>query len=323
MKIIILQTNSSVTAQLGPILQANGYTIETVDHADGIVERLVDGSPPDLLLVDCNLGEPGFSEICRALKNDPEFTTVPILAVETEKMTPQLDALIDAGCDDILCHPVDAASFLMRVRALVRLRKKLIRLDDAESVLYALARGLEAKDPYTQGHMDRVASYAVELGKRLGVHGRDLEILRKGGMLHDVGKIAIPDAVLTKPGRYTPEEFAVMKKHPALGCQICEKLRSINDCLPIIRHHHERLDGTGYPDGLKGPEIPMLVRIVTVVDIYDALRSKRSYKEAFGVERSFEILWQEAGQGWWDRDVVAAWEKAVRERSPDEIPAAS
>jgi putative two-component system response regulator len=170
----------------------------------------------------------------------------------------------------------------------------------------------EAKDPYTMGHADRVAQYAVELGQELGISGYELRVLRKGAMLHDVGKIAIPDSILLKPGKYTTDEFDVMKKHPVLGCDICQKLHSVREALPLIRYHHEKLNGSGYPDGLKGDAIPPLVRIVSIVDIYDALRSRRVYKDAFSIDQSFKIMWEEVDKGWWDKDILATWEKRAR-----------
>ena len=202
-------------------------------------------------------------------------------------------------------------SFLYRLRSLLGLDQG----EDSESILHTLSRAIEAKDPYTLGHADRVSQYAIELGRSLGVNNADLNTLHRGGLLHDIGKIAIPDAILLKPGKYTDEEFTAMKQHPVLGCEICQKLRSVQDALPIIRHHHERLDGSGYPDGLHGNSISPLVRIVTIVDIYDALRSRRTYKEAFSIDISFKIMWEEAEKGWWDKDVLAHWEKLIRSKN--------
>jgi putative two-component system response regulator len=199
-------------------------------------------------------------------------------------------------------------SFFNRLRSLLNPAKG----DDPESILNTLSRAIEAKDPYTLSHAERVSQYAMNLGRSLGVGGADLETLHKGGLLHDVGKIAISDEILLKPGKFSEEEFIAMKKHPILGCEMCEKVATLKDALPIIRHHHERLDGSGYPDGLREQAISPLVRIVTIVDIYDALRSRRSYKEPFSVDVSFKIMWEEAEKGWWDKGVLAHWEKLIR-----------
>jgi putative two-component system response regulator len=141
---------------------------------------------------------------------------------------------------------------------------------------------------------------------------KDINTLRKGGKLHDIGKIAIPDSILLKPGRYSPEEYTTMKAHPVVGCDICERLRSVSDALPLIRFHHERLDGSGYPDGLKNGAISPLVRIMSIVDIFDALRSVRVYKEAYSIDKTFEVMWEEAHKGWWDKDILTSWESLVR-----------
>lgn len=283
-----------------------------IESAESAVALWKENSPPELIIVDGTIENSVALDLCRTIKTDPDLSLIPILAVEMKKNGLKRADFEAVQCDDILPFPVESDSFAFRVKSLLRLRRVTAGLDNAENVLYTLARTLEAKDPYTMGHMDRVAFFAVELGKALGVHGHDLETLRKGGLLHDVGKIAIPDAILLKPGKYTEEEFAVMKKHPLLGCQICEKLRSIKDTLPLIRHHHERLNGTGYPDRLGGDQIPQLVRIVTIVDIYDALRSRRVYKQAFSLDKSFQIMWEEVEKGWWDRHVLKTWEKSVR-----------
>lgn len=203
-------------------------------------------------------------------------------------------------------------TLLTQVRSLIWPADDDEPLDNAEDVLFALARAIEAKDPSTMGHADRVAEYATRLGAALGVSDREINVLRQGGKLHDIGKIGIPDAILLKPGKYEPAEFEVMKRHPIIGCEICGKLRSISEAVPLIRHHHEKLDGSGYPDRLSGDQIPQLARIITIVDIFDALRSQRAYKEAFTVEKSFEIMWQEVEKGWWDRNILSAWEKIIR-----------
>jgi putative two-component system response regulator len=157
-----------------------------------------------------------------------------------------------------------------------------------------------------------VSRFAVALGKSLNLPQEQLDTLDKGGLLHDIGKMAVPDAILLKPGTLTQEEFAIMKPHSMIGCSICERLRSAKDALPLIRNHHEKLDGSGYPDGLKGDEISLLVRLITVVDIYDALTSQRSYKSAWTNEETFRIMYEEVKRGWWDGDLVRAWEKFIQ-----------
>jgi len=310
-KIVIGQTDSRLS-QLLPVLVASGdYEVHITDRGERVLEIIHLGSPPDLLVLETTLNDPDSLVLCQILKQDPVCSAVPILIIDMAGGQDD-SKYVQAGCDDVIAGPIHAETLIARVKSLLRLKTIVDERDDAETVLNALARTLEAKDPYTLGHADRVAQYAVELGKALGVSGYDSQVLRKGGMLHDLGKIAIPDAILLKPGRYTPEEFAIMKRHPVLGCEICGKLRTMHDALPLIRHHHERLDGSGYPDGIRGEALSPLTRIISIVDIYDALRSQRSYKEAFTVDKSFEILWQEVEKGWWDRNVLKAWETLIR-----------
>lgn len=310
-KIIIGQSDSVLSRTLDLATAGADFEIHIAEKGDRVAEMARLGAAPDLVVLDIALQGPDAASLCHAFKQDPYLTETPILIIDSAGDGDHA-ALLAAGCDDILSGALHHDTLMARIRSLIRLKAITDQRDDAEAILYTLARTIEAKDPYTMGHADRVAQYGVKLGKHMGVSAYDAQILRQGGMLHDIGKLAIPDAILLKPGRYTPEEFSVMKRHPTLGCDICGKLRSVRDALPLIRHHHEKLDGSGYPDGLRQDAIPPLVRIVSIVDIYDALRSQRSYKEAFTVDKSFEIMWQEVEKGWWDRTLLSAWEALIR-----------
>lgn len=319
-KILIGQIDSRFFQSFGKLFPAPRFALQMAERGDHILDLMENGSPPDLLILDMEMQDPDAVQICRTVKANPALATIPILIL-THGSNPEVQTqAVEAGCDDFLIEPIVPNVLMARVSSLLRIKLLTDELDSAENVLYTLARTIEAKDRYTLGHADRVAGYAMELGRKLGVSGDDIQVLRKGGMLHDIGKLAIPDEILTKPGKFTPDEFNVMKRHPTLGCDICEKLKTIRDALPIIRHHHEKLDGSGYPDGLKGTDIPPTVRIVTIVDIYDALRSKRSYKDAFSIDKTFQIMWEEVEKGWWDKDIISTWEKIVRARSADPFP---
>jgi putative two-component system response regulator len=157
---------------------------------------------------------------------------------------------------------------------------------------------IEIRDPYTEGHCQRIANYATALGERLGLPEEDLKALYRGGFLHDLGKIGIPDTILLKPGPLTPAEFEVVKQHPVIGSKLCEGLRTLRRALPIIRSHHERLDGSGYPDGLVGDAVPLLAQILSTVDVYDALTTPRPYKPALSRKEARDTLLDEARKNW-------------------------
>ncbi|MCB4756411.1 MAG: HD domain-containing protein [Elusimicrobia bacterium] len=311
-QIVMAHTQPEVSTRFASFLQENGLRVLFADSGHKLLELLRQDPKPDLMVVDYNLQDPAINEFCHTIKSDPNLSGIPAILLVAENQVTEVSHIIESGCGDIIVQPVSPPVLLARIRFLLRLKGMSPPADDAESVLYTLTRTIEAKDSYTMGHADRVALFAMDLGAATGVNGAELEILRKGGKLHDIGKIAIPDAILMKPGKYEPAEFEVMKKHPVLGCEICGKLKSVQEALPLIRHHHEHLDGTGYPDGLTGDQIPALVRIVAIVDIYDALRSKRIYKEAFPMDETFQTMWEEAHRGWWDKDLLDRWESLVR-----------
>src|SRR5207248_8333535 len=219
---------------------------------------------------------------------------------------------IEAGCDDFLTKPFDSTELHARIQSLVRLKRYTDELESAEAVILGLGATIEARDPCTNGHCQRLAHYATRLGKSLGLDAEDLAALERGGFLHDIGKIAVPDAVLLKDGHLAPHESRVMRKHPIVGDSLCAGLRSLSKVRPIVRHHHERLDGTGYPDGLRTGEVPLLAQIVGVVDVFDALTTERPYRKPLERGVAFQVLAEEAKKGWRDRALVEAFIAAVR-----------
>jgi putative two-component system response regulator len=288
---------------LEDLLRTEGYGVRTAQDGEQALERVRE-APPDLILLDVMMPKLDGFEVCRLLKTSKDTVFIPIIIITALNRLEQKLKGIEAGADDFLTKPFNSAELLTRVRSLLKVKQLTDELENAETVLFSLALGVEAKDPYTEGHCERLSAFSHQLGRAMGLPEEELIALRRGGILHDIGKIGIPDAVLLKPGKLTPDEWMVMREHPLIGERICKPLRSLKLVLPIIRHHHERWDGSGYPDGLKGEEIPVTARVLQAVDVYDALRTKRPYKPAFPQEQVFEIMRAEAAKGWWDRRIV-------------------
>jgi putative two-component system response regulator len=177
-------------------------------------------------------------------------------------------------------------------------------IDETDGLLFALGQAVEQRDRYMAGHCERLAFMGVSLGVAMGLERMSLLALYRGGYLHDLGKVGIPDSILFKPVNLTAREWVVMRSHPARGEEICRHLKSLAPVLPIIRHHHERFDGSGYPDGLRGPQIPLLARVLQIADIYDALTSRRPYKPAYSAAKAIETIREETRRGWRDPDIV-------------------
>ena len=295
-----LKTNVRMLEQA---LAKDGYTILTAfSGADALL--VVQRERPDLVLMDIRMPGRDGIEVCRQLKHDSATRLMPIVLMTGFSSAEDRIGAIEAGADDFLAKPVDVAELRARVKSLVRLKRYTDDLDSAESVIMSLARTIEARDPNTEGHCERLARFAVTLGARLGLAEDDLAALHRGGHLHDIGKVAVPDAVLRKPGPLTDEEYDVIKRHPVVGDELLGSLRSMRRVRSVVRHHHERLDGTGYPDGLKGDNVPLLAQIVGVVDVYDALTSVRPYKPAWTPARAYEALREEVVKGWRRADLV-------------------
>jgi len=309
--ILLADDDRIVQETIESLLTRSGYHLVFAANGEDALER-VKTLQPDLCILDIDMPRMSGLEVCRKIKGSPDTKLTPVIIFTGYASEHEKQRALESGCDDFLTKPVQPVELLARIKSLIRVKTLTDALEDAEVVLFTLARTIEAKDRYTLGHADRVARYAVSLGRALGFSPEKIELLRKGGILHDIGKLGVPDAVLQKEGPLDPKEWDVMRKHPTMGCEICQKLKGVKDVLPMIRNHHERLDGTGYPDGLKGDQIPDVVRIVNIVDIYDALTTRRSYKEAFPVAKAFHIMWEEVEKGWWDKDLLKIWENLVR-----------
>ncbi len=263
----------------------------------------------DLVIVADKAPELGAVEFCRMLKRTPATQFLPVfvafesVAFESEDADAEVKA-IEAGADAILARPFRPRAIRARIQASLRQKAKIDALDDSETVLVSLAQSVEQRDPALAQHCERLASMAAGMGMSLGLPAGDVIALQRGGYLHDVGKIAIPDQILFKEGPLTPEEWEVMKSHTERGARICSNMRSLESVVPIIRHHHEKWDGSGYPSGLKGTEIPLLARILQVADIYDSLTTHRPYKAALPPEEALRMIQQEVARGWRDPQLV-------------------
>jgi len=303
-RILVVDDNPGMVELMRELLVSHGYEVVTVPdaaHAEVEVHR----HAPDLILSDVVMpGRSGY-ELCHQLKEDPATRLIPFLLITGLSDREDKVKGIEAGADDFLNKPIFPAELFARVKSLLKLKEFTDELETAESVLCTLGLSVEARDPYTEGHCERLSKRAAALGRHLGLDEDSIIALRRGGYLHDLGKIAVPDEILKKGSNLTPDEWKVMKQHPVTGENICKPLKSLRLVLPIIRYHHEHSDATGYPDGLRQGQIPLLPRILQVVDVYDALRTARPYKPARTHEQAALTMRVEAQNGLWDEDLVA------------------
>lgn len=313
--ILVADDNEANRELLSEWLSAEGYKV--VSATDGQQARQAVGSGSiDLALLDVVMPRPTGFEVCQAMKSQPETRLIPVVLITSLNSDDDRIQGIMCGADDFLSKPVNKHELLARVHSLRRLKQFTDELDNAETVLFSLALSIEAKDPYTEGHCDRLSKYSVALGEKLGLSDELRVALRRGGLVHDIGKLSVPEHILLKPGPLTPEERKIMEQHTIVGERICAPLRSFRHVLPIIRHHHEKWDGSGYPDGLKGEQIPLTARILQITDIYDALTTDRPYRKALPPEKAIAIMREEVKRGWWDGSMLDNFEAIVHGYEP-------
>jgi putative two-component system response regulator len=301
--VLVVDDSPTNVALLKELLARDGHTVLTA--ADGIEAlAIVERERPEVVLSDVVMPGLNGHELCRAIKANLATRLTPVVLVTSLHGREERLKGINAGADEFLIKPVDPPEVCARVRSLMRLKRYTDELDSAEAVIMSLARTVEARDPCTEGHCQRLSKLGAALGTRLGLGAEDISALTRGGVLHDLGKIGIADAVLLKPGILTAAEFEQMKQHTLIGDHLCSELRCLQAVRPIVRHHHERLDGSGYPDGLRGSAVPLLAQIIGVVDVYDALVSERPYHWPIDSDRALEVLRKQAAMGWRDGELV-------------------
>jgi putative two-component system response regulator len=304
-KILVVDDISANVELLSSLLTRTGYQVVTA--SDGEQElQIVEENQPDLVLMDVLMPKLSGYEVCQRIKRNPVTRLTPVVLITALNEREDRIQGINAGADDFLTKPFNPHELKARVRSLVRLKRYTDDLDSAESVIMSLALVIEARDAYTDGHCQRLAAYATSLGSALGLGDEDLAALFRGGYLHDVGKVGIPDAVLLKSERLSAAEYECIKHHAVIGDRLCGELRSLRRVRPIVRHHHERLDGSGYPDGLRGDAIPLLAQVMGIVDVYDDITTSRPYKPAASPERACDELMGEVKHGWRRKDLVDA-----------------
>ena len=301
--ILVVEDDAHIREVLAGLLGALGYRLLLAASAEQALETL-DVVSPDLVLTDVHLGAMSGVELCARLKADPRYELMPVVILTAVGDLEARVAGLAAGADAFFTKPVEFVELRTRLSALLRVKTLLDQLERAEAVITTLALTIEARDPYTLGHCDRLSRYAVAVGDALGLDPEMQRALRLGGYLHDLGKIAVPDGILLKPGPLDPIEQERIRAHPGAGSDLVLGLRSMELVRPIMRHHHEKWDGSGYPDGLKGEAIPLGARIISVVDVFDALHTDRPYKSALSRPDTVSLLIRETDAGYWDPRIV-------------------
>lgn len=311
--VLVVEPSEAERVSLAGLFSAEGYAVDAVRDGSSAMAAIL-ARPPDVLVVEVDLPESSGFDLCRRVRRNSATRLLPIILLSSRAGRSRIEGL-DAGADDVLTRPVDTDELLARARSLLRMKQYTDDLDSASAILTTLASMMEGRDGNAAGHCSRMANYATSLGRALEVSEAEIQVLYRGAFLHDVGMLAISDFVLRKPGPLDPEEYELVKSHTILGDELCANLRSLQAVRPVIRWHHERLDGSGYPDGLRGDEVPVLAQIVSVVDVYEAVTMGRPYQRARSREEAIEALRDDVGRGWRRADIVAAFARMMELRS--------
>ncbi len=302
-KVLVVDDHAASRMTAVALLGMEGYEVIEADSGYAAV-HLISEKQPDLILLDVMMPEMDGFEVCQLLKQDEQTRLIPVIFITALNDRRSRIRGIEVGADDFLSKPFDRVELAARVKSLVRQKRLNEDLDHAEKALFSIARAIETRDPNTGDHCERLVNLGKAFGEYLGLTRHQIRDLMWGGYLHDIGKVGIPDSVLLKKGKLTAQEWEVMRQHVLIGEKICQPLRSMRGVIPIIRSHHERWDGSGYPDGLKEDEIPFLAQVFQMIDIYDALTSERPYKKAFTPTEALSMMEEETDKGWRDKKLM-------------------
>ncbi len=319
-KILVVDDDAVTRAVITQVLQQEGVfeVTEAVDGAAALDQ--FSRVQPDLVLLDVIMPELDGFEVCRRIKQDQATRLTPVVLLTALDSTGDRVRGIEAGADEFLTKPVEKVELLARVRSLLNLKRFTDDLERAEALILMLASAIEARDPYTEGHCNRLSEYCRRFAERIGLGADEVEACRLGGIVHDIGKVMVPDSVLESPFKLTDKQRKIMEQHTRKGEEICKGLKSFRALLPIIRSHHEKQDGSGYPDRLSGEDIPITAMVLQIADVYDALTTARPYKEAYSPEKAFRIMREEVSRGWWDPELCEQFIAMMAETDTEPAP---
>lgn len=308
--ILIVDDQEIISRLLEETLRSEGYAVRIAYNGLDALEE-VQKQKPDLIITDMLMPKMNGNDMVMKLKESADTRLLPVIMLTGLFDFENKVRALEIGVDDFLGKPFNRIELITKVRALLKTKTYIDQLENAETVIFSLALAIEGRDPYTNGHCHRLSDYGTKLARKIGLSEVEIDAVRKGGVIHDIGKIAVPDSILLKPGKLTPEEYDIMKIHPEAGENICKPLKSLAPVLPIIRGHQERWDGTGYPDKLVATDIPITARVIGIVDFYDALMTVRPYKRALDVKQALEIMSKETQEHKWDPNLMRVFQDMI------------
>jgi putative two-component system response regulator len=294
-RVLVIEDDLALRDLLRALLERQGYHVEMAPDGEAGLQAIGEHNP-DVVILDVGLPDLDGHEVSRRLRADPATRTLPVIMLTARASMDDMVAGLDAGADDFVTKPFQATELLARIRSAVRMRKAILGMENAHAVVAALASAVEAKDLNTEQHCQRLAMLAGMLAEKIELRIELREAIVYGALLHDVGKIGVPEAILQKPGPLTPDEWIVVRRHPEIGERICRPLSMSELFTPVIRHHHERWEGGGYPDGLIGEQIPLGARIVALADAFDAMTQDRPYRAALPPEAAIDEIRRQGGR---------------------------